>query len=194
MPDLSHIIALLEASKYFLIFAGCYIEGTVVMMGTGLLWHVGQVEFLPAYIALLLGDVLSDIMWYFIGLFGARKFMDRWGHMIGMTPEVVEKVERRFHTYHTPILIVSKLSMGFGFAVATLTTAGMLRIPFYRFFIINFLGGLVWVLMMMMIGYYFGNILELVPRNLQIASVAFACVLAFFGLKYATKRLASMDW
>jgi len=194
MPDLSHIIAFLEASKYFLIFAGCYIEGTVVMMGTGLLWHVGQVQFWPAYIALLLGDVLSDIMWYLIGYFGARQFMDRWGHMIGMTPAVVEKVERRFHKYHTPILIVSKLSMGFGFAVATLTTAGMLRVPFSRYLTINLLGGIVWVFAVMLIGYYFGNVLEVIPRNLQIASVVVGCVLAFLGLRFATKRLAAMDW
>ena len=194
MSDLSHIVAVLEASKYVLIFVGCYIEGTVVMMGTGLLWHVGQVAFLPAYIALLLGDVLSDIMWYTIGYFGARKFMDRWGHMIGMTPEVVQKIERRFHKYQTPILIVSKLSMGFGFAVATLTTAGMLRVPFYRFFIINLFGGLIWVLAMMTAGYYFGNVLETVPRNLQLITVGIGCIVAFFGLKYATKRLATMDW
>jgi ribonuclease BN (tRNA processing enzyme) len=109
-----------------LIFTGAYIEGSVVMMATGSLLHGGIVSFWPAYGALLLGDILSDTMWYCIGRWGGRPFLDRWGRLFNATPEVISKVERRFHEYHTSILIVSKLTMGFGFAVATLMTAGLM--------------------------------------------------------------------
>lgn len=194
MPYLDSLISALLASKYVLIFAGSYIEGSVVMMGTGFLWHSGIVSFWPAYIALILGDFLADLMWYAIGYFGARKFMDRWGHYINMTPDVVSKIERRFHEYHTSILIVSKLTMGFGFAVATLTTAGMLRVPLSRYVFINFFGGLIWVFVLMQIGYHFGNVLEMVPKQLQLALGISGFIAAFFGLKYLTKRLATAEW
>ncbi|MEN9561002.1 MAG: hypothetical protein RIQ56_275 [Candidatus Parcubacteria bacterium] len=192
MDYLVHLILFLESSKYILIFIGCFVEGTVVMMGAGLLWHVGQVEFWPAYIALLAADILADIMWYYVGFFGARRFMDRWGHFINMTPEVVMKIEKKFHKHHVGILLLSKLSMGFGFAVATLTTAGMLRVPFFRYLTINAIGGVIWVYGMMLVGYYFGNVLELIPRDLQILAVVLACVGVFFALRALTKKIASL--
>jgi len=194
MEILGSIIAFFQATKYPLIFAGCYIEGTVVMMATGLLWHEGIVNFWPAYVALVLGDFLSDLMWYFIGKYGARKTIDKWGPRFGLTPENMAKVERRFHKYHTQILYISKLSMGFGLAVATLTTAGMLRVPLYRYVAINLSGGLVWVFGMMIVGYYFGNVLAYIPEQFQIIFALFVLALAFLGLKWLSQKLATSDW
>lgn len=194
MDFLGSIIAFFEVTKYPLIFAGSYIEGTVVMLATGILWHSGVVSFWPAYAALLLGDILADVMWYFIGLFAARKTIDKWGHRFGLTPENIAKVERRFHKYHTQILIISKLSMGFGLAVVTLTTAGMLRVPFLRYIVINLLGGIVWVFAVMVVGYYFGNVLALIPAQFQIAFGVLVLVCAFLGLRVLSEKLASSDW
>ena len=146
------------------------------------------------WIALVLGDILADIMWYAIGYFGARKFVDRWGHHLNMTPDVLAKIERRFNTYHTWILIISKLTMGFGFAVATLMTAGMMRVPLFRYIVINLLGGFVWVYALMCVGYYFGNVLASVPPQYQLAIGVSGFILVFFGLKYVSKRLASAEW
>ncbi len=194
MISLASLIAFLQATKYPLIFTGCYIEGTVVMLATGILWHSGTVAFWPAFITLWLADFLADLMWYAVGYFGARKFIDRWGHHVGLSPENLAKVERRFHKHHTWILLISKLSMGFGLAVATLTTAGMLRVSLYRYTLINGLGGVVWVFAMMVVGYYFGNVLEYMPRNLQIGVAVTLLVLIFFGLKRLNEQLAKSDW
>jgi membrane protein DedA with SNARE-associated domain len=194
MSFLASVWLFFEASKYPLLFVGCFIEGTVIMMAAGLLWHQGLVEFWPAYIALLAADFLADIMWYVIGYYGARKFVNKWGHHVGMTQDNLAKVERRFHKHHIWILLISKLSMGFGLAVATLTTAGMLRIPFYRYMTINVLGGFVWVYAMMLVGYYFGNVLALIPREFQIGFAVLVLILVFFGLQQLNKRLATLDW
>jgi len=195
MPFLTSFIAFLETSKYVLIFIGCYLEGSTVMMTTGLLWGLGTVEFWPAYGALILGDILSDIMWYFIGYYGARRFFGRWGHWFGVTPTIIDKVERRFGIYHTKVLIASKLSMGFGmFAVPILATAGMLRVPFARYVTINLFGSMVWVFSVMLVGYWFGNVLDYIPKNFQLA-LAIASVLFFFYiLKKGAKMLEKVDW
>ncbi len=192
--SIAGLIAALEASKYFLLFGGAYLEGTVVMLTAGALWHAGVLQFWPAYIALILGDILSDTMWYFIGRIGARPFLLRWGSYLNATPEVIEKVERRFNRYHTSILIVSKLTMGFGFAVATLMTAGLMRVPFYRYFLINLLGGFVWIFALLEAGYYFGNVLSAVPPQLQLAVGLCGVALAIVALRYASRKLATMDW
>ncbi len=192
--DLPGILAALFASRYALIFAGSYIEGSVVMMATGALLHGGLVAFWPAYIALLLGDILSDTMWYWIGRIGARRFIDRWGSLFNATPDVIRRVEQRFHRHHTWILIVSKLTMGFGFAVATLLTAGLMRVPFSRYFAINFFGGIIWVYVLLMIGYYFGNVLAQVPHEFQVGAAIIAAIAVVLFLRFASRKLATMDW
>lgn len=192
--DISGLVAALFASRYALIFAGSYVEGSVVMMATGALWHAGVVSFWPAYIALLLGDILADTMWYWIGRIGARRFIDRWGMLFNATPEVIDRVEHRFHWHHIWILIVSKLTMGFGFAVATLLTAGLMRIPFSRYLTINLLGGIVWVYALLLIGYRFGNILENVPREFQLAVAVAGFVGVILVLRAISKKLATMEW
>jgi membrane protein DedA with SNARE-associated domain len=190
----SSIISLLENSKYFLLFAGSYIEGSAVMMTGGLLWRLGKVDFWPMYFCLFAGDFLSDLMWYFVGYFGARKFLLRWGYLVSITPFILKKVEQRFHRYHLRILIISKLTMGFGLAVPILATAGMLRVSLARYIIINVLAGTVWIFALVMLGSYFGNVLRFIPSNFQLLVVPFLFVGFLLLLKYASKKLETVSW
>lgn len=194
MEILSALIVFLEQSKYALIFIGCFFEGSTVMMATGLLWRLGTVTFWSAYLTLILADILSDIMWYLIGRFAARSFFTRWGYLFDLTPETIGKVEKKFHHYHTKILVVSKLTMGFGLAVPIQVVAGMLRVPFSRYLTINGLGSLVWVLALMSIGYYFGNVLAYIPKNFQLALGIIVVGAFLLGLRALSKKLATLDW
>lgn len=194
MALLPSLISFLESSRYVLIFLGSFLEGSAVMMTTGLLWHLGTVAFWPAYLALLLGDILADTVWYAVGYFGARPFFNRYGHWFGTTPEVIQKVEGKFHQYHTNILIISKLTMGFGLAVPVLTVAGMLHVPFLRYITINILGGIVWILFLMGVGYYFGNLLAYIPKDFQIAIAIALPLVFFFALTKVAQRLKTVDW
>lgn len=198
MVELVHmftdVLTFLEASKYSLLFLGSYFEGSAAMMVGGLLYRLGHVDFWPMYIALFMGDVLSDTMWYFIGFFGARKFFNRYGHIVNITPGILDKAEKKFHQHHLRILIISKLTMGFGFATAILATAGMLRVSLIRFLTINIACGFVWVSFLIFIGYYFGNVLARIPKNIQIAGAIFTIILFFTVVRGISMYLAKLEW
>jgi membrane protein DedA with SNARE-associated domain len=118
----------------------------------------------------------------------------RWGFIVNATPQVVAKLERRFHKYHMQILVFSKLTMGFGLAVPILMTAGMLRVSFARYCAINITGSFIWVAFVIYVGYNFGNVLQLVPEQFQVVSF-FVLIAAFFvGLRYLNGKLAKLDW
>jgi len=190
MDILAPLIAFLESSKYILIFLGSFTEGAFVMMAGGVLWQAGQTEFWPTYAALFAGDVLSDIMWYFVGFFGARRLINRWGVKIGLTPAVVEKIEHRFRRYKLSILVISKVTNGYGTGAGTILMAGMLRVPFLAFLVITLLGSIVWVFMIMFIGYYFGNILTFVPPGFKILTLLLGFIVAFFVVRYINRQFA----
>ncbi len=194
MDWLAPIISFLDASKYVLLFFGSFFEGTAVMLTGGVLVQLGQVNFWSTYAALIAGDILSDIGWYMLGYYGARGAVDRWGHMINATPAVVAKIEERFHRYHTRILVISKLTMGFGLAAAILMVAGMLRVPFPRYLTINVIGSFIWVFFIMVVGYYFGNILTLIPQEYQLLMVGVLLVGLVVAFQVINRELSKIDW
>ncbi len=194
MTIFSHLLTLIESSKYFLLFIGSYVEGSVVMMTGGILIHLGSATILKTFVALYAGDILSDITLYIVGYFGARKLVARFGGVIGVTPEIIDKVEIRFKRHHLWILIISKLTMGFGLAYATLITAGITRVPFWKYLSVNAIGGIVWIPFLMTLGYYFGNIFDYIPHQFKVLSWILIPVIFILVFRYVTKRLATVDW
>jgi membrane protein DedA with SNARE-associated domain len=185
---------MLDIFPYILLFVGTFFEGPLMMVSGGFLYHIGQVLFWPTYIALIAGDFAADLAWYVIGYWGARPFFNRYGRYFDVTPAVIEKIERRFHRRADLVLIVSKLTMGFGLALATLTVAGMLRVSFSRYMLINLVCGFFWTLFLFTIGYFFGNIYELMPKHLGIVFAFLSLAVFFFGLRAAARYLARNDW
>lgn len=186
------LIAALEASKYFLVFLGSYLEGSFVMMTSGFLIHSGYLAVWPTFFALYAGDLLSDITLYFIGYYGARTVVKRWGYYFGITNTVIDKIEGRFQHYHTWILIISKLTMGFGFAYATLITAGIMKVPFRRYVTINALGAFIWIPFLMTVGYFFGNIFEHIPQELKIIFIVVLLAAIVTLIHYMQRRLKEL--
>lgn len=188
------LIAFIEASRYGLLFVSTLFGSPVVMIAAGYLVHIGQLDFWPAYGVIVAADIAGDIIWYWVGRIGARPFFERFGGYVGVGPELIEKLEDRFNHHHERILIVSKLTMGLGVAIAVLAVAGMMRVPFWRYLAINLSGELLWALMPIGIGYYFGNISDLLPPSFRLWFALFGLVVVVLITRSTLKRLAKKDW
>ncbi len=186
---LHNILFWLESSKYILLFIGTIFEGPVVMMVSGFLYGLGQFDFLPMYISLVSGDFTADILWYSIGRFGTRKTILKYGHFVGVTPDTISRVENQFLKFHQKILIISKLTMGFGFAAVILVVAGMFKVPFKNYVLLNLIGGFIWTAFLITIGYFLGNIFNMVSKSMKVSFLIIVFTLFIFGLKYMNNYL-----
>ena len=65
-------------------------------------------------------------------------------------------------------MIISKLTTGFGFAVAILVFAGISKVSFKNYVVLNLVGGFIWTLFLITAGYFFGNILTLISGPIKI--------------------------
>jgi len=174
---IQHFVSGLSYYRYLLAFVLAIFEGPIVMVGSGLLLRLGFFYFWPIYLALVLGDFVADLGWYAVGYFGARKFVDRWGKYLSLTPPVMRKLEKLFKEHHDKILFISKITMGFGFALATLVAAGMSKVPFKKYALYNFLGGFIWTGILLAAGYFFGQLYTLLGKGFKIAFIIFLAVL-----------------
>ena len=188
-------LAKLLIYKYFIAFPLAIVEGPIIMVACGFLLRLGVFSFWPVYLVLMFGDFTADIIWYFVGYYGARKFAVRWGKYFSVTPEALEKLENLFKHHHDKILFLSKITMGFGFALATLIAAGMARVPLKKYALFNFLGGFIWTALLIGVCYFFGHLYTLIDKSFKAAFVVFLSVMlaaVLYGAgKYFKTHLAN---
>lgn len=143
---------------YIFVVFFAFAEGPFLSMIFGVLIKLSYFSFTPIYLALMLGDLIGDIFWYGIGYYYGYRFIKRFGKYFNITEGNIERIKVIFHKHKDPILFISKITNGFGFALATLMTAGMAKIPFRRYLAINVIGQLVWTGLLIGTGYFFGNL------------------------------------
>jgi membrane protein DedA with SNARE-associated domain len=192
-PFLTHVLAVADQFKYLLLFIGTVVEGPVLMVACGFLLQFGVFQPIPMFVALASGDIVADVGWYYAGRFFLEPFMRRHGHFLSVTPEMIERVKKLFHTYHTRILFISKITIGFGMALGVLMVAGASRVPFRKYLIINIAGEIVFVMSMLLLGYLFGNAFTLIATGFRWLFIGAALVVTLAIIagvsRYAKKRL-----
>jgi membrane-associated protein len=178
MPFASPIVSWLLTFRYPIAFPLAIAEGPVVMLVSGFLVRLGFFEFWPIYLILVAGDLTGDVLWYLLGRHGARSFIEKYGRFFSITEENVEKAERFFHDHQGKILFISKITMGFGFALVTLIAAGAAKVPFKKYLTFNFFGEFIWAGFLVGMGYFFGQLYTLVDRSLRWAFIIAMIVVA----------------
>ena len=170
---------------YGVIVVLSFVEGPIIAIVCGLLLRFGVIAIIPTYIALMLGDLVGDALWYWIGHRFGHAFIARFGHYFHVTEADVEKVKGIFHRYTSAIIFVSKISMGLGFALVTLITAGISRIPFGRYIALNAMGQFIWTAILLVLGFFLGHLYVTFDNIFaRVSIVAGAVVLGVAVLQY----------
>jgi len=168
LSDLSnHIIPWLLTYRYEIIIPLAILEGPILAMICGFLLKLGALDLLPVFLCLMLGDICSDVYWYYLGYYGGRPFLLKFGRFFGINEKTLKLVEKLYHRHYALILFLSKLTMGFGFAVQIVAVAGMVKIPFKKYMAVNLLGQPIWTAILLSIGYFLGTFYETVNKGLE---------------------------
>lgn len=155
MSTLDIIIQWLLAYKYLALFPIMVVEGPIVTVIAGFLASLGYMNVLLVYFIVVAGDLTGDVFYYALGRYGREKTIARWGHVLGITMERIERVEYHFKNHTAKTLLFGKLTHAIG--LVFLVAAGMARVPFSEYLWYNLLGTLPKSLVFLLIGYYFGS-------------------------------------
>ena len=187
------IINDLMVYRYILIVPLTIVEGPIVMVLCGFLYRLGSFDLLPLYASLIIADLIGDVGWYCIGRFWGIHFVTKYGKFFGVTEKTLAKTTALFHKYHNRILFISKITMGFGFAVVTLVTAGIAKVPFKKYLIFNVSGQFIWTAMLLTAGYFFGNLYYTVDKGFRwvtiVAGIILIIVVIYGFGTYISKRI-----
>lgn len=175
--------------KYVVLFIGTIIEGPVIMIASGFLIHTGFFDLFPAFVSIVLGDLIGDVFWYGVGYYIASPVLNKNRKFLNITPELFEKSKELFQKYHTKILIISKITIGFGMALAILIAAGATKISFKKYMYLNTIGELFFVGYMLIIGYFFGKLYISVPSGFKIFFIIFWVIFIIIFIKKFSEHM-----
>lgn len=168
-------------------------EGPFVSMVCGAILAMGFLSFWPVYAVLVIGDLIGDTFWYFIGHHYGERFVGKFGKYFAITDDHISKIKSIFHKHKNKLLLFSKVTNGLGFSMAVLFTAGMSKIRFWRFIGVNTIGQLIWSGSLISIGFIFGDLyLRINNVTGKVAIVilfVFILLAAVQYLKYWQKKI-----
>ena len=126
-----------------------------------------------------LACTLGDNLGYWIGHNGGRPLLHRYQRVFRVTDERIAHGEELFERFGPATVFFARFV--FGMRVIAGPLAGVLRMPWRRFVLFNFLGAATWVTVISCTGYFFGRhwqrLLQIVGRaNLVVFVVALAIV------------------
>jgi membrane protein DedA with SNARE-associated domain len=181
---LTHIVVNYPILVYGVIILISSVEGPIVALLAGVFLRIGYLDLIPVYFALMIGDLIGDCWWYYVGRRWGHRFVELYGKYFSVREKNIHKVTKIFHKYKNSILLISKLTAGLGFAVATLITAGMVGIPFKRYITLNIMGQFIWTALLLSVGYLFSHLYVTFNNffsRMSLIACAIVVLFAVFG-------------
>ena len=124
-------------SELVMIYAGSLAAtGHVTVFGADVTTPVWI--FVAVSVAGLLGTTIGAGLGWLIGDYGGRPLLERHGRWLHVTPEKLDRAERRLERYESVAVPVGFLTPGLRSFVAI--PAGIVRLPFARFIALAFVG------------------------------------------------------
>ena len=166
------------------------IPSEIIMPLGGFFVYQGNLNFYILVIFGLIGTVLGALPWYYLGKFlNERKlsnFIESKGKFLGITSKDLKKSKLWFDKYGVSLVFWGRLIPGIRTLISV--PAGIELMPLKKFLVWTSLGSLIWVILLTLSGYLFGEnykIIEVYIDNFKIfIKPLLIIILVFLIFKY----------
>jgi membrane protein DedA with SNARE-associated domain len=172
----------LGAWAYFLLALLVAIEGPIATLLGAVAASSGLLNPIFVFLAASCGNLTADTLWYMLGYLGKTEWIFHFGKRLGLKPELIEHMKQQMISHSTKVLFLAKLTVSF--VIPSLITAGLLRIPWKRWFPSFILAESLWTGSLVLIGYYTTEAVKRVEKNVEytLLGFSFAFVIVMFLL------------
>ena len=166
------------------------IPSEIIMPLGGFFVYQGDLNFYILVVFGCIGTVFGALPWYYLGKFLNEKklasFVDNKGKFLGITSKDFNKSKLWFDKYGVSLVFWGRLIPGIRTLISV--PAGIELMPLRKFLLWTTLGSLIWVFLLSLLGYLFGEnyrIIETYIDNLKIfIKPLFIIFLLFLIFKY----------
>lgn len=188
------VFSLIENFGYFGMFLGMVLEAVIIVIPSeailatgGILASRGVFSFFGAFLIGLVGSVFCAIVIYFMGYFGGRPFIRKFGKYFFMKEEDIERSDSWFLRYG---MFGALIGRNFPI-IRTLISLpiGIMRMSFFKFLIFTIIGSIPWTFLFVYLGYALGNSWIYVSAKISWLKLPIKVLLGFIVIFYFYKKI-----
>ncbi|MDR0843261.1 MAG: DedA family protein [Acidobacteriota bacterium] len=168
------------------------VPSEAVMPFAGFLIAEGKLTWIGVIVASTCGSIIGSLVSYFMGAWGGKPFIDRFGKYLLLDREDLALTERFFGRYGSATIFVSRFIPVVRHLISI--PAGTGRMPLLPFTVYTVIGAAMWNAVLTVIGYYlkqnWAEVMEY-SHTIDIVVVVFlVAVVAFFAWKHVGRKRA----
>ena len=195
--NLDTIQAIIEQYGYWSVFFGIALENaglplpgeTITLVG-GFLAGSGDLQYVGVLSCAVSGAIIGDSCGYWLGRWGGWNFLSRFGKLLRISEEKLEATRDRFANN-------AGKAVFFGRFVALLRIfagplAGIVGMPYWKFFIFNASGALVWGSVIVTLAFTTGELVSLETLMGWVSNLGIAVAIVVIGaiaLPFVVERM-----
>ena len=160
---------------YLALLIGTFLEGETILIIGGLLAHRGYLELPYVIASAFAGTLFGDQLYFYIGRIRGKKFIDSRPVWQAKSRRVFRLLEKH------QVLLILGFRFIYGIRTVTPFVLGSSGISPLRYLLLNICGALLWAMAVGVLGFYFGQALELVIGEIKRYEKAVILTLLFFS-------------
>ena len=153
--------------------AGLPVPGeTILLLASFLAYSERDLQLEWIFVVGTITATLGDNLGFAAGNYGGRPLLERYRSIFRIRDETLAKGESLFARYGPVTIFFARFV--FGMRIIAGPMAGVLRMPWRKFLLFNFLGAALWVSAMCTAGYLFGRHWERMERAVKRFDIGLA--------------------
>lgn len=146
---------------YLAIAVGTFLEGESILVLGGIAANKGYLELPYVILYAFLGTLFGDQLYYYIGRFKGRDFVEKFPSIQNKSQKVLDML------YKHQILFILSFRFLYGIRIAAPFMIGASNVKPLKFLILNVIGAFVWAVSVGILGYVFGQTLEIIMSDVK---------------------------
>lgn len=187
-------ISVISLSRYFGIFFLMTLESMIfpipselVMPFAGFLISSGEMNFLYAVIFATLGSLIGSLLSYYIGIYGGKKFVSRYGKYFLLNKEHLEKTEKWFSKKGELTIFIGRFIPVVRHIISI--PAGIGKMNLKKFILYTILGAGIWNSFLTYIGFVLGKNWEAISQYSDYLSWGVLGIIIILGAFFLWKEI-----
>jgi membrane protein DedA with SNARE-associated domain len=156
--------------------AGVPVPGeTILLLACFLAYSEHDLRLPWIIVVATIAATLGDNLGFALGYYGGRPLLTRYQALFRIQDRTLERGEGLFARYGAVTIFFARFV--FGMRIIAGPLAGVLRMPWRKFIVFNFLGAGLWVTVISIAGYLFGQHWERLQRYVKRIDISVAILL-----------------
>ncbi|MEH6937207.1 DedA family protein [Bacillus sp. JJ664] len=190
MTEIIHqILEFFASLGYFGVALGLMIEvipSEIVLAYAGYLVAEGHINFIGAIIAGVIGGTIAQLFLYWIGYYGGRPIIEKYGRYILINKHHLDLAEKWFSKYGVGVVFTARFIPVVRHAISI--PAGLAKMPVSQFTIYTVLAIIPWSIFFVLVGEKLGRNWDtakevLAPYTPMLIVIAFALFVVYLLIK-----------